>query len=213
MPLLREPERTAGAAAIANRPAVGSAGCKRVDVVADRIIEEPEARALPVRSPHALSVRMPRCACMDEPFMSYGRARRRLGRIHVMGRMAPSLERVTPSRGRAHLLRRLAVRLRGRDARDPRTGASFMVDRRPPHAEGHTHIESWLYPSGMIDVRDHQRMHPSGRRGHPYGLKDTAKWHEGCPHPAIADTHQGSWPQPSRPRDRSLGLEACGHVA
>ena len=33
-----------------------------------------------------------------------------------------------------------------------------------------------------------KRMHPSGRGGHPYGLKDTAKWHKGCSHPAIADT-------------------------
>src|SRR5580698_7897858 len=56
-------------------------------------------------------------------------------------------------------------------------------------------------------------MHPSRRGGHPYGLKDAAKWHEGCTHPAIADTHRASWPWASRHLDVPFGPEACGHAA
>src|SRR5580704_1420200 len=58
-----------------------------------------------------------------------------------------------------------------------------------------------------------KRMHPSRRGGHPYGLKDAAKWHEGCTHPAIADTHRASWPWACRHEDVPFGPEACGHAA
>ena len=76
-----------------------------------------------------------------------------------------------------------------------------MVDRRPLHAEGNIHIESWLYRSDMIGVRDHEkdlsigprrtsirakgysqvarRMYPSRDRGHPSGLMVTGKQAEG----------------------------------
>src|SRR5580700_7492672 len=55
-----------------------------VSVMADRIIEEPEARFLQVRSPDASLVRVHPYACMDEPFMPYGRARHRVARTHVV---------------------------------------------------------------------------------------------------------------------------------
>jgi hypothetical protein len=58
-----------------------------------------------------------------------------------------------------------------------------------------------------------KRMHPSGRGGHPYGLKDIAKWHEGCSHPAVADTHRASWLQASRHKDLPFDLEASSHAA
>ena len=57
-----------------------------------------------------------------------------------------------------------------------------------------------------------KRMHPSGRGGHPYGLKDAANTYEGCTHPAIAEAHQGSWLRASRREALPLGLEACGHA-
>jgi hypothetical protein len=69
-----------------------------MSVMADRIVEEPEARSLQVRSPDALPARVHPWACMDDPFIPHGHARHRVGRTHGMGRMPPSLERATPSR-------------------------------------------------------------------------------------------------------------------
>src|SRR5580698_11190126 len=43
-----------------------------VSVMADRIVEETEARSLQVRSPDALSARVPPSACMDDPFTLLG---------------------------------------------------------------------------------------------------------------------------------------------
>jgi len=70
-----------------------------------------------------------------------------------------------------------------------------------------------VYPSGKKAPAITKRMHPSRRGGHPYGLKDAAKWHEGCTHPAIADTHRASWPWASRHLDVPFGPEARGHAA
>jgi hypothetical protein len=56
-------------------------------------------------------------------------------------------------------------------------------------------------------------MHPSGRRAHPYSMKDVANTREGCTHAVIADIHEASWSQASRQKALALGLEACGHAA
>jgi hypothetical protein len=45
-----------------------------------------------------------------------------------------------------------------------------------------------VYPRGMIGVRDHQKDTSLRARRTSIGLKDAAKWHEGCTRPAIADT-------------------------
>ena len=79
----------------------GTSSRLSVSVMANRIIEEPVARSLQVRSPDASSGRVHPWACMDEPFILYGRAHHRVARTHVMRRMAPSLGPVTPSRGGA----------------------------------------------------------------------------------------------------------------
>src|SRR5580698_3934921 len=65
----------------------------------------------------------------------------------------------------------------------------------------------------MIGVRDPQKDTSLRARRTSIGLKDAAKWHEGCTRPAIADTHRASWLRASRHEDRPMGLEACGHAA
>ena len=69
----------------------------------------------------------------------------------------------------------MGVRLRWRGDGDHAMGLSFMHDGRPPPAEGHSHVDSWLDPSGMIGVRDHEKdLRLEARR--------TVKWHEGLIH-------------------------------
>jgi len=70
------------------------------------------------------------------------------------------------------LLPLIGARLRRRSARAHEIGSSFTPDRWPPPAEEHSHVGSWLYPSGMIGVRDHGKDVPLGAR-------ETVKWYEG----------------------------------
>ena len=65
----------------------------------------------------------------------------------------------------------------------------------------------------MIGVRDPQKDTSLRARRTSIGLKDAAKWHEGCTRPAIADTHRASWLRASRHEDRPMGPEARGHAA
>src|SRR5580698_10895274 len=60
----------------------------------------------------------------------------------------------------------------------------------------------------MIGVRDPQKDTSLRARRTSIGLKDAAKWHEGCTRPAIADTHRASWLRASRHEDRPMGPEA-----
>ena len=150
---------------------------------------------------------------MDDPFIPHGRARHRVGRTHGMGRMPPSLERATPSGGGHSLLpRSVSASAGGRLAIHGRDPPSWSIGDPLTRRDTPIQDDGCIHQARSAPAIA-KRMHPSRRGGHPYGLKDAAKWHEGCTHPAIADTHRASWPWASRHEDVPSGPEACGHAA
>jgi hypothetical protein len=144
--------------------------------------EEPEAPYLRARRPAPASVRIGPHACMGGPIMLHGRARRRVGCSHPMGRSHPSLHK-----GESFKLTRHPF------AMDPHP---FRLEARPRRREGSTHMiisviaSSWRVSpyrvmgtpfrhEGRTDrarwmSASDEGAHPSRRHGRPYDTKGTA---------------------------------------